>query len=120
MPISDVEIVLPDGSALPTGLAREIAAAGEVLKSPTGRTWVKLSQLPESRYAEDGGTPEGVLPVFVSVLKAEGPGDDGFPAEVAALTRAVAAACRRPPENVHLLYLPAATGRMSFGGRLVT
>ncbi len=40
--------------------------------------------------------------------------------EVRRLTDAIAAACGRPAENVHLVYAPAGRGRVAFGGRLRT
>jgi hypothetical protein len=60
-----------------------------------------------------------VYPVFVSVLKARLPSLGRLALEVAELTRAVAAVCHRPAENVHVVYQPEAAGRVSFGGRLV-
>ena len=57
--------------------------------------------------------------MFVSVLKAKLPPPDERQLEVTRLTEAVARICRRPPENVHILYLPGGAGRMAFGGTLV-
>ncbi len=115
MPILDVDIV----GAADLDLAQKIAdAAGQVFHTPAGETWVRLRS-PDA-YAENGGTlPEGVRPVFVSVLKAQPPTGEELALEVQALTEAVAHACGRPPENVHVLYAPAALGRVAFGGRLV-
>ncbi len=116
MPILEVEIVgAPETS---DGLAARIAvAAGEALDKPGG-TWVRLRRLEPADYAEsDGGPPAGVAPVFVRVLERAAP--DDLDARVERLTDAVAAACGRPAENVHVLYEPPAAGRMAFGGRLV-
>ena len=116
MPILDVDIV----GAADLDLAQKIAdAAGQVFHTPAGETWVRLRS-PDA-YAESGGTlPEGVRPVFVSVLKAQPPTGEALALEVSALTEAVAHACGRPPENVHVLYEPAAQGRLAFGGSLVS
>ena len=118
MPILDVELTgeTPADSA---GLARRIAdAAGDVFGTPPSRTWVKLRSL--HAYAENGaGPPAGVQPVFVSVLLARPPEGEERAAQVEALTRALAEACARPVENVHVLYAPAAAGRVAFGGRLL-
>jgi phenylpyruvate tautomerase PptA (4-oxalocrotonate tautomerase family) len=121
MPILDVEIVLKPGEALGGGLAKELAQeASLVLGTPPGRTWVKLRALAPDQYAENGGgPPPGVYPVFVSVLKARLPSPDRLAREATGLTEAVAKACHRSPENVHVLYQPEAAGRVTFGGEPV-
>ena len=121
MPILDVELVLRPDEDLPANLARQIAVrAGEVFAAPPGTTWVKLRTLAATHYAEnDAEHGLDVYPVFVTVLKAQLPEPAALQAEVAALTDALAEACGRPPENVHILYLPAGAGRMAFGGKLV-
>ena len=40
-------------------------------------------------------------------------------AEARRVAAVVAAALQRPADNVHVLYLPAATERMAFGGELI-
>jgi hypothetical protein len=117
MPILEVEVVgVPEA---PGGLAGVLAdEAARALASP-GRTWVRLRVLPEDRYAEDGGgPPAGVRPVFVRVLRAELPARETLESEALLLAEAVARACRRPVENVHVLYEPPARGRVAFGGKL--
>jgi len=117
MPILEVEIVGPVPDQVRTGMARRIAdAAGEALGASPGGTWVKLRHLAEDDYAESGGAPEGVRPVFVSVLLGSSPDGEARAEQIQRLTRAVAAACDRPAENTHVLYQPAAKGRISFGG----
>ena len=121
MPVLEVEIVQPDGVPLDPALAAGIAdAAGEVFDSAAMRTWVRLRALPLSQYAENGGgPPQGVAPVFVTVLKAALPPPDRRQEEVRHLTQRIAVVCRRPAENVHVLYSPDGAGRAAFGGRLV-
>jgi phenylpyruvate tautomerase PptA (4-oxalocrotonate tautomerase family) len=68
-------------------------------------------------YAENDST-ENFYPVFVSVLKVKLPSLESMQAEVAKLTEAVAQICGRPQENVHILFLPEAAGRIAFGGKL--
>ena len=121
MPILEVEIVMRPGEWMRDNLAAEIAErAAAVFRAPAGRTWVRLRTLAPEGYAEDaGGPPPDVYPVFLSVLKAEMPPADELATEIADLTRAIAVACDRPPQNVHIHYEPAARGRMAFGGRLV-
>jgi phenylpyruvate tautomerase PptA (4-oxalocrotonate tautomerase family) len=121
MPILDIEMAICQDEALAPGLAADIAdRSGEVFGSPPGSTWVKLRAIPCDHYAENGGgPPDGVYPVFVSVLKARLPAPDALRAEVARLTAAVAEATGRPAENIHIVYLPAGAGRVAFGGELV-
>lgn len=118
MPILEIEIV-GEPTARP-GLARRLAdAAGEALGARPGGTWVRLRVLPEADYAESGGTPEGVCPVFAHVLLARWPEGGPDPAEVRRLTAALAQACGRDPGVVHVRYEPPGAGRQAFGGELV-
>lgn len=121
MPIVDVEVVGSDAAQPRRGAASALAdAVGEVLGTPPGRTWVRLRTLGSEGYAENGGgPPAGVRPVFVTVLKATLPEPEAMAAECAQLAAAVGRVCARPTENVHVLYLPAAAGRIAFGGKLV-
>jgi phenylpyruvate tautomerase PptA (4-oxalocrotonate tautomerase family) len=121
MPILDIEIVLRDGESLPPNLASKLAeAAAQVFRTPPGRTWVRLKPLLPENYAEDGGgPPDGIRPVFVSVLKAERPEAVELEIEIAGLTGAVARICDRSRANVHVFYEPDAKGRVAFGGKIV-
>ena len=119
MPILDIELVGPgpdDGDGLASRLAD---AAAAVFESPPRGAWVKLRYLDPACYAESGGAEPGVRPVFVSVLRRANPTGDALRDEVAALTRAIATACERPADNVHVLYGAPAAGRLAFGGSLV-
>jgi phenylpyruvate tautomerase PptA (4-oxalocrotonate tautomerase family) len=122
MPILDIELVGEPPREIRRDLAARLAeAAGEALDSRPGGTWVKLMILPEGDYAENAGGPDdGVRPVFVSLIKRSLPCGEALQREVAVLTRVVAEVCRRPAENVHLIYRAAAAGRVAFGGKLVT
>ena len=119
MPVIEVEVVSDE--SLPSGLARELAAdLALVLGDRPDGTWVRLRRLEASSYAEgDGGPPPGVRPVFVTVLRADLPGDDALRDEARRVAAAVAVACRRPPENVHVMYQPPGRGRAAFGGELL-
>ncbi len=120
MPILDIEIVGEPTDA-PADLALRLAeAAGQVLASRPMGTWVKLRWLPAERYAENGGGPPGgVLPVFVRLLTARNPPAGVGAREARDLTQAIAQACERPAENVHICYQAPAAGRVAFGGQLV-
>ena len=120
MPILNVEIVGEADAAGEDSLAQRIAdAAGGIFGSPPRGTWVRVRILPARRYAENEGAEPGVHPVFVHVVKRSVPPEEELRAEVAALTEAIAAACERPAENVHVCYEVAAAGRQAFGGTLV-
>ncbi len=121
MPILDVEIVASDpNDEFPDDLTLALAdAAAQVFGSPQGTTWVKARLLPPEQYAEDHGTPIGVHPVFVSVLKSRISEGEELETEIGRLTAAIAGVLHRPETNVHVLYQPDATGRVAFGGNLV-
>jgi len=122
MPIIDIEIVgfvtqLEGDPDLTQALAD---ALGRVFDSPPGRTWVQLKGLPQAGYAENGqGAETTPRPVFVTILKAVLPDEDELRIEIERITAVVSGILGRPPENVHVLYLPAGRGRVAFGGRLV-
>ena len=118
MPIVDVELV---GDSLVTGeTSRSLAdAVGEALSSRPGGTWVRVRTLDAARYAENGGAPDGVQPVFVTVLERIRPTGSELTEKVARVTAAVAEVSGRPAENVHVLFETDAAGRLAFGGRLV-
>jgi len=120
MPILNVELVgRPSGTS--GSLARRIAdAAAKVLGSPPGRVWVRLRFLPRSKYAECGGNlPREVRPVFVNLLKARLTPQKTIKKEAAAMAKAIAKACGRSADNVHIFYEPPAAGRAAFGGLLM-
>ena len=118
MPILDIQIVLRPGEAVPANLAAALAeAAAKVLHSPPASCWVKVSFLAERHYAE-AGSPGGVHPVFVDVLKDWRPPPAELAAEASALARAFAGIVGQPAENIHILYLESAAGRIAFGGRV--
>ena len=122
MPILDIELVQPEGAAPPAAaLTQTLAdAAGRVLGTAPGRTWVRLRTLPASQYAEnDAAVAPADAPAFVTVLHARPPEAEARAMEVSALTQALAAALGRAPERVHVQYAPAAAGRQAFGGKLV-
>ena len=121
MPIVDIEIVLKVNEIIQSKTVEELAdQIGEIFGSPKGTTWVKVRGLPDSHYAENGGTPDGVFPVFVSVLKSNLPTKDEMQKEVKMITGAVAQICARPSGNVHVIYQPEGRDRVAFGGKLIS
>jgi phenylpyruvate tautomerase PptA (4-oxalocrotonate tautomerase family) len=121
MPILHVEIVSRPGESIRPGLAQELAdRCGEIFGSPPGGTWVKVSILAREAYAENRSTEAGLFPVFVSILKAKLPAPQALQVEITRLTEAIAQVCDRPVENVHVIYQPEGSGRVAFGGRLVS
>ncbi len=121
MPVLEVELVLRDDEILAEDLAGRIAdAAGEVFDAAPGTTWVRLrTSLPSSYGESGGGPPADTHPVFVRVLKADIADGETLSNEAVRLTETLAAIIGRPLENVHLIYEPAARGRVAFGGKLV-
>ena len=121
MPILNVEIVLRSDEHIRPDLAKELAdRTSEIFGSLPGNTWVIVYPIARGNYAENNSPLQDISPVFVSVLKAILPSPDILQAEVTQLTEAVAEVCGRPEENVHIIYLPEGTGRVAFGGRLLS
>ena len=117
MPIFHVE--LRSEGEPPPGLARTLANAfGPLFESPPGHVWVRVSSCPPERYAENG---EGEVPdwVFVRVILRALPPEDALAARVREITRIVAEASARSPDDVHVYFDPPAAGRIAFGGELV-
>jgi phenylpyruvate tautomerase PptA (4-oxalocrotonate tautomerase family) len=121
MPILNIELVASDSTqALPADLTQSLAdAVAEVFGTPQGRVWVKVRVIPSTQYAEDNGTPLGVYPVFVTVLKSRVPDRSELENEIAQLTEVIAKVLNRPDTNVHIFYQPDGAGRVAFGGKLV-
>ncbi len=121
MPIVDIEIVLRTNEAIREEMVSELAnELGEIFHSSPGETWVKAHPLPGDQYAENGGTPDGVFPVFVTIIKSKLSSIEGMQNEIARITSAVAQICGRRSENVHVIYQPEGRGRVAFGGKLVS
>ncbi len=126
MPILDIEIVGPSPDPNPgqnagnTPLAQRLAdAAGLALNSRPEGTWVKLRYLDPNAYAENQGCGD-VRPVFINLTLANPPSGDALSAMLNQLTKALAEVLNITPSNLHILLQPAARGRISFGGQLVT
>lgn len=121
VPIIDIQIVGELSGSASQDLARRLAdALGATLGSRELETWVKVQRVPREAYAENGGGPLiGVWPVFAAVLQRRLPSGDALVRQTSALTAAIARECQRDPAHVHILYQPAAAGRMAFGGTLV-
>lgn len=120
MPILDIQIVGKLRADSIENLAQQLAdAGGEALQSRPQGTWVKVQFLSVEHFAENGGAPENVAPVFVHVIQRQLPSKDLLIEQIAQLTKAVASICGRPEENVHVIYEPEGRGRVAFGGKLV-
>ena len=122
MPIVDVELVEDDGvhGAPSRHTTQALAdALGGVFGSSRAGTWVRMRYLPRDAYAENDATlATDIRPVFVTVLKSSWPSREMMQDEIMRITEAVATLVERPEENVHVLYLPEAAGRIAFGGKL--
>ena len=119
MPILEVRLIGEVPEDVHTGLAQRIAdAAGGALGSRPQGTWVTLQFVDADAYAENEGSPPDARPVIVSVLQADLPDAAALGEQVSRLTDAIAKACERPAENLHLIFEPSARGRIAFGGKL--
>lgn len=121
MPILDIEIVIERGRSISGHTAKEVAAAAsEILAAEPSSTWVRLRPLSQEHYAEgDGGPPEGVQPIFVTVLEASSPELPVRRDQAEALAEVIGRICERPAANVHVVFEPAGAGRIAFGGKMV-
>ncbi len=121
MPIVDVRPVVSASRKLPSDAAQTLAASiARVLGADTGRVWVRVTELQDGKYAENGAMVEDDdLPVFVQVLHTDWPDEEARVNEAEQLAAAVASSLRRPVERVHVEYAPPGRGRVAFGGKLV-
>ena len=121
MPILDVRPVVSLSCKLPNNAAQTLAdSISQVMNAKTGRIWVRVTELPNGKYAENGTTVrDDELPVFVQVLHADWPDEGARGEEAAALAVAIAASLGRQVEQVHIEYAPPGRGRVAFGGKLV-
>jgi phenylpyruvate tautomerase PptA (4-oxalocrotonate tautomerase family) len=118
MPIIDVEIVSDRQEALQARVTQALAdELGAAFGAAPGKVWVKVRSLPFAQYAENGG--KSPMPVFVTITASAPPAGEELRERVTRITDAVARITRRPSENIHVEFLPAARGRIAFGGKLV-
>jgi enamine deaminase RidA (YjgF/YER057c/UK114 family) len=120
MPILDVTVVGGSAAAHDDTAQRIADASGEVLGARRGGCWVRLHRLDAADYAESGGAAPDVAPVFVRVVRHELPPPADRARSAGALADAIARVLSRPRENVHVLFEPAAAGRIAFGGELAS
>ena len=120
MPILDIEIVLNPQEGIEENLSQRLAdAAGNIFGSAPAETWVKIWLVDAANYAENyviAGNE--CYPVFINVLKAKLKTGQELKEEVKNLTKIVAEICKRPVDNVHIIYQPAGLGRVAFGGKI--
>jgi phenylpyruvate tautomerase PptA (4-oxalocrotonate tautomerase family) len=118
MPIIDIELVSATQAPAVPGVAQVLAdALGDALEVEAGKVWVRMRALPAANYAENRATaPE---PAFVTIIAGAPPTGEALRRQVAQITEIVARHTHRPPELVHVLFEPAARGRIAFGGRPV-
>jgi phenylpyruvate tautomerase PptA (4-oxalocrotonate tautomerase family) len=121
MPIVDIEIVLRANESIREEVVSELAnELGEIFHSSPGETWIKIHPLSADQYAENGGTPYGIYPIFVTVMKSKLSSFEEMQMEVARITGSIAQICGRPSDNIHVIYQPAGRGRVAFGGKIVS
>ena len=126
MPIVTIETLsdspYSDDDAMPTPRQMQSLAdaLGELFGSQPSGTWVRARQQQRGYYAENmiEFSPE-LRPVIVEVLKSELESGKTLAVEAATICAVVARILGRRTENVHVIYEPAARGRVAFGGQLV-
>ena len=114
MPIVDIETV-GDPPTLATQALAD--ALGDLLGSKPGSTWVRLRGLPPDQYAEND-SPNPPPATFVSVLQHTPPDGAERSSLAEAIASVVALLTGRASERVHVLFEPAAAGRIALGGEL--
>ena len=120
MPILDIEIVARHAEEIPADLAQSIATElGAALPVRSGGLWVRLHRLVPGSYAENVRAGESPAPVFVTWLENERPVGVALAKRIATITQTIARLTARSPEHVHVLFEPAARGRIAFGGELL-
>ena len=123
MPIVDIEVVTntADTSAIGKDTLQLLAdELGNLFGSDSGGTWVRLHSIDDGAYAENRAAPGShARPTFVNILRAELPESSELRREMAGVAEIVARVLNHPRENVHVLYGPAARGRIGFGGVLM-
>lgn len=121
MPIVDIEVVAADTRTIGTDRLQLLAdELGDLFGSDSGGTWVRLRSIDPDAYAENQGTSGSQgRPTFVNILRAELPESSELRREMAGVAEVVAQVLDHPRENVHVLYAPAARGRIGFGGELM-
>lgn len=117
MPIVDVEMVEDEQGGTRVSATALADALGEILGSQPGGCWVRVRRLARSDYAENGvEVSRDLRPVWVSIMRGIDPAERLLVDEAAQIARSVARICGRARENVHVIYLPQASGRIAFGG----
>lgn len=122
MPIIEIEMIVDQEiePAMLKKISQRLAdGLGEIFSSPPAATWVRLRSLPRWQYAENNSPlPPDLQPVFVDVLKSAELAPALLRDEAFQIATTVASILDRPKENVHIIYQPAALGRIAFGGKL--
>jgi len=126
MPIVTIETLsdqpLSKRDALPTPAQLQVVAdeLGALFGSQPNGTWVRARQQQRAYYVENNGLVDaGLRPVMVEIQKSDLEPEDQLAAEAASVCSIVARSLGRPERNVHVVYQPAARGRIAFGGKLV-
>lgn len=120
MPILDIEIVARGAEQIPADLAQAIATElGTALRVRSAGLWVRLHRLGSGSYAENSLPGEAPAPVFVTWLESDRPVGVTLATRITTITKTIARLTGRSPDHVHVLFEPAARGRIAFGGELL-
>ncbi|MEJ6603344.1 MAG: hypothetical protein ACKVI3_01315 [Verrucomicrobiia bacterium] len=119
MPLVEVEFI-GKTEVETASFTRPIAdKLGEIFKSPTACTWVRVRHTPATHYAENqSGNPRGANAVFVTITLRELPDPASQAIQAREIAHALTGISGIPSAQVHLIYGPAAQGRIALGGEL--
>jgi len=120
MPIVTIQLVQEEASDISAHIVQSLAdRLGRIFGTTAGETWVRVTHLARSQYAENDVTVGlNVQSTFVEVLKENLPDEESMATEAKRIAVIVSGKLSRPLDNTHVLYLPPAAGRIAFGGEL--
>ena len=122
MPIVTVQCVTHSSERWPDTTVQKLSdALGDLFQTGPGTTWLRIEYLPRQQYAENRvDLDDDLEPTFVEVLRRSLPRNDILAKEAQQIAVLTGRILSRPAENVHVIYLPESSGRIAFGGKLIS
>lgn len=123
MPIITIQLVVPRKDLeLSPQVVQDLAdGLGGLFDCSPGSLWLRVSYLSRDQYAENQtALSDRLQPSFIEVQLADEPTEEmrsQLAQQVALLASSIT---ERALENTHVIFAPAARGRIAFGGRLLT
>lgn len=122
MPMANIQIVLKNNAAAyPDNITSQLAdALGSFFNCSPGTTWVRLSYLTASHYAENQISQQDCPdPVFVELLLKNTAEQHHRALDARKIANIVAEILQRPENEIHIIFQPPGVGRVAFGGKLI-